>query len=1634
MEFKDLLAKFRAKSKDERTKGTKFELFCVKFLRKYELYKKEFEKVDMWDNWGFGESDSGIDIVAKTHNGEYVAIQCKCYDENTKLDLKQLSTFFITKDRTFNLQGTPIQFTQYMLMDTADDITAKVTKFINDTDISFTRLDYNSIAQANINWAIFDEKGEIEFYDKKQLRNHQKEAIEAIKKEFEINDRTKLIMACGTGKSLTGIRLFDNMIDNGQIGVFFAPSIALVAQTLKESFEQSEKSFRAFVVCSDKKVGSQNSDDEDMKAYELPIPPTTDENNLAKYIKQDLDKNERVIIFSTYQSIDVIIKAQKLLNKEFSLVICDEAHRTAGVKIIKDGVSLESVFHKVHSDDNIKATKRLYMSATPKIFSQNAKSKADKDNEVELYSMDDEDIFGREAYNLKFDKALALGLLTEYKVLITIINQEQVAEVTNTLSKAKKDGYVNLNIDGKETPVDIELIGKILATYKSLLKNDVYTIDTTGNKEALEEDTSKIMKRAIAFNNSIAVSKTRQSVFEPTIALYNDLVKKDNQKVHIDHIDGTMNQSIKNTKLSWLKENNDEIRILSNARCLTEGVDVPALDAVIFFDARDSMVDIVQAVGRVMRKSPNKQYGYIILPIMLDIKSEKDFDQILDSKDFKGIWKILKAIRSHDESLVSEVEFTKKIKINAVGDKLTNKETTNGTKGGGEIEPTSSDIKRDGGSYTQEDLFTAQRLEELAKTMYAIIPNKLGDREYWGSFAKNIAKIVPILELRIKELLNSDEKVKKEIEKFLKALRDNINSSITEQDAITMLIQHIITRPIFEAIFPNGEFKLKNIVSKSMERVYDKLERHSLSDETKSLSSLYKSIGDNANYAKSDKEKQEIIKNLYDNFFNNAFKKESEKLGIVYTPIEVVDFIIHSVNYALKKHFGKELKDKKVNILDGFTGTGTFIVRLIQSGLLDENLIHKYKNELHANEITLLAYYIANLNISAAYHQALGKSDADNYLMPPKLLLTDTFEMEETKEFLPALEDEILGENKENRRTQRNTPIDVIIGNPPYSNGQGSANDDNKNTQYPNLFQAIRNSYTKESQSIKSKNTLFDTYKLAIRWASDRIEHNGIIGYVTNGSFIDGNSDDGLRACLESEFSYIYVLNLRGNQRTQGEESRKEGGKIFGGGSRTPVAITLLIKKEQNGIKVNEKAEINYFDIGDYLSREQKLNILNHLHDISKVDFTRIIPNKFNDWIDQRDESFNKFVEIANKNTKFKQGLDIFECFSQGVVTGKDTWSYNFSKSELAKNIEKSINTYNEERLKKQSDKNYSLTNDLTKISWGGSLKERAENNRELIFDKRAIYKSLYRPFNKMYLYYGSGYNHSHCQLDKIYPVGSNLTITINDIGGGDFGAIICDGIFDIHLFKQGLGFPLYYYEKVEDNKLNLNDSNAVIIDGYERKDAIRDWALAEFQKVYNNRNITKEDIFYYIYGLFHSKEYISKYKNNLSKMLPRIPYCIDFWGFSRIGKELANIHLNYENIDIKLSKAKLITKTQNSLFDQAEQLSDNDFKVDKMRFEKNIKITDKPSKIIYNNKIVIANIDEKAYDYVVNGKSAIKWVMDEYKYDIDKKTGSGIINDPNLYSDDPRYIVDLMMKVIEVSLRSVELIEKLPALDIIER
>lgn len=1603
------------KYETSREKGTSFELLCVKILRAWKD-RFNFERVDLWSEWGFGEKDCGIDIVARDKYGEYTAIQCKFYSKNKKIYQDDIASFFMAITRTYTLDNEKISFSQSILMDTAKDLADKKT--FEERIINFKRIDYTELKEANIDWSQFKKHNEIVFNPKKKLKDHQIKAINACLEELKTTSRTKLIMACGTGKTLCSIRLLDKELKEGNIAVFFAPSIALVAQVLKESLEQSEKNFSPFCVCSDTKVGK--NDDEDMKTYELPILTTTDSQKLAEHIKKDLEANARVIIFSTYQSIDAVILAQKLLNENFSIIIADEAHRTAGFAL-KD--KAQSYFLKVHSDENIKADKRLYMSATPKIFTEGSKIKA-KNDETLLYSMDDNKIFGNVAYELDFGSAQAQGLLVEYKVLISIIDKQSVVNITNDLAKKnnekkKTQSLIIATKDENEYEIDIELVAKIIATYKNLIKQDVFIVNGE-NKEYLDnEEKQDTMKRVIAFNSSIRNSKIRTNIFNPIIELYDKKTNSKKQNIDLKHIDGTMNQSQKNLKLSWLKEKNNEIRILSNAKCLTEGVDVPALDAVIFFDSKDSIIDIVQAVGRVMRKAENKKYGYIILPIMLDKNEELKYDEILSSDKFKIVWKVLKALRSHDKSLVSEAEYIKKLATSTTTISI-NDETSTATKGGD-----TSGIETSALAGLQNTTYESDvNFVELTKRIYSIIPNKLGDREYWSSFVKNVATIVPILESRIKALLVNDENIKEEFENFLKALKSNINSNIKEQDAITMLVQHIITRPIFEAIFPKGEFRDKNAISQSMDKVYAKLQEYGLEDETSKLASLYKSVSENTNYAKSDREKQEIIKNLYNNFFNSAFQKESEKLGIVYTPIEVVDFIIHSANFVLKKHFKKELKDKGVNILDGFTGTGTFIVRLLQSGLLNENLEHKYNYELHANEITLLAYYIANLNITAAYHSI--KEDS-KYLMPPGLLLTDTFELEEHKENL--YESEFFGENIKNIQKQKETKIDVIIGNPPYSSGQKSANDDNKNTQYKRLNARIADTYIKHGTQTLKKN-LYDSYILAIRWASDRIKENGIVSFVTNGSFISSNNMQGLRACLEQEFSAIYVLDLRGNQRTEGEESEKEGGKIFGGDSRASVAIMLLIKDEKYK---GEKAELYYYDIGNYLSREQKLGLLDYFKDISNVDFKRIKPDKYNDWINQRDESFYDFVELANKNTKFKDGLDIFECFAQGVLTSRDSWCFNFSKDELTKNMQNTIEFYNNECENFAKDKNYIFNKDESQISWSENLLNSARNNKIYTFNENSIRTCLYRPYNKIWLYYSATFNERRYQLDSIYPMSKkayeNKAIVITGLGTNkDFSALMSNIITEYHTQSNGQIFPLYYYEKSSEEalkELELKENS----NEYQRKDAIRTWALNEFRQKYKDEKISKEDIFYYIYGLFHCKEYKEKFKNNFSKMLPRIPYCKDFWGFSKIGRTLAELHLNYETIELKESKA-IYDLHDKSLFSDISSLKDEDFKVSKMRFERGEKISQKPSRIIYNDKISIINIPEKAYDYRVNGKSAIAWIMQRYQVTTDPQ--STITKDPNLFSDNPRYILDLLLKVIEVSVRSVDWIEKLPQMEIL--
>ena len=701
----------------------------------------------------------------------------------------------------------------------------------------------------------------------------------------------------------------------------------------------------------------------------------------------------------------------------------------------------------------------------------------------------------------------------------------------------------------------------------------------------------------------------------------------------------------------------------------------------------------------------------------------------------------------------------------------------------------------------------------------------------------------------------------------------------------------------------------------------------------------------------------------------------------------------------MNKEFGKSLSEHGVHIIDGFTGTGTFIVRLLQSGVIKKgDLLYKYINDIHANEIVLLAYYIAAINIEETFHEL---SEKKEYTPFDGIVLTDTFQLYDNKYENNEYILDTLEENNARANRQKELPITVCIGNPPYSVGQKSQNDNAQNLKYKNLDSAIANTYVKFSMAQSNKAT-YDAYIRAFRWATDRIEENGIISFITNGAYIDNKGMDGFRKCLLEEFSSIYVFNLRGNQRTSGEMSKKEGGKIFGSGSRTPVAITCLIKnknKEKDGY-------IHYYDIGDYLTREQKLSIIKKFENVSNIEWKMIKPDQNNDWINKKSDKFGKFIPLINKENS------VFTISSSGVTTARDYWVYNFNKSSLLNNMNKMIDTYNMEvkkNLMNINDIKNSVTKDETKISWSRALLNSLRNGKEKYLDCNKVTEALYRPFCKEYFYYSLDFNECQYKTRRIFKE-KNPTIIINGTSSGkDFSCLMTDKVFNFHTLSTSMAFPLYYYDDTESNQTSfmINEN---------KYDGISNWIYEKVIEKYENKSVAKEDVFYYVYGILHSKDYRETFKFDLKKSLPSIPLVDnyeDFIKFSKSGKKLADLHLNYEKI---------------SPYKDCEIIKNNDnYKVIKMKFGKN---KDK-SIIQYNDNIIIKNIPSKAYEYVVNGKSAIEWIMERYAITTDKK--SGIVNDPNDWCkevNDEKYIFNLLLRIINVSVKTVDIINSLPKLN----
>ncbi|GHP32180.1 helicase [Helicobacter pylori] len=1193
--------------------------------------------------------------------------------------------------------------------------------------------------------------------------------------------------------------------------------------------------------------------------------------------------------------------------------------------------------------------------------------------------MDDVDTFGEEIYTLNFERAIALDLLTDYKVMILAVRKENLSGVTNSVNqKISRLEAQGTKLDKKL--INNEFVCKIVGTHKGLAKQDLIALDNENQEDHNLQNKydATPSQRAISFCKSIDTSKRIKDSFETIMECYDEELKKKSFKnltISIDHIDGTMNCKESLDKLENLNQfKPNTCKVLSNARCLSEGVDVPALDSIVFFDGKSAMVDIIQAVGRVMRKAKRKQRGYIILPIALEEHEIQNLDEAVNNTNFKNIWKVLKALRSHDPSLVDEATFKEKIKIF-----------------GSDDEKKQSDEKT---------LFDAILLQDLADAMYNVMPTKLGDRNYWENFTKKTGNIARTLNNRLKIIF---EKNPEFFHGFLDSLRENIHQNIKEDEALDMITSHIITKPIFDALFGDN---IKNPISKALDKMVEKLSSLGLEGETKDLKNLYESVKTEATRAKSQKSQQELIKNLYNTFFKEAFRKQSEKLGIVYTPIEVVDFILRATNGILKKHFNTDFNDQSITIFDPFTGTGSFIARLLskENNLIsDEALKEKFDKNLFAFDIVLLSYYIALINITqAAQNRDSSLKNFKNIALTDSL---DYLEEKNDKGVFPLFED--LKENKEIKTTMEKQNIRVIIGNPPYSAGAKSENDNNQNLSHPNLEEKVYETYGKNSSSKVSGATTRDTLIQSICMASEVLKDRGVIGFVVNGGFIDSKSADGFRKCVAQEFAHLYVLNLRGNARTSGETFRKEGGKIFDSGSRATIAIVFFVK--DSSVTNNT---IYYYEVEDYLKREEKLNRLAHFTDLDAIPFETIIPNNKGDWINQREDGFEKLIPLK-RDKKLKIFDTIFDLNSNGVATNRDHWVYNFSPDALRCSVQKCIDTYNadlkrfNERFREafkqrakgvKSDKLYKqlndkeITTDKTKIAWVQNLKTQLIKGKKLDdFSQEKISVSLYRPFNKQYFYYERELSWSFYSMKKIFPDKSAQNVVINTgVGNGkDFSALVSDFISSHDLISNNQVYPLYHYDDLGN-----------------RYNAISGYALNLFRRHYGDNSITEEEIFYYIYAIFHHKDYLEKYKNSLAKEAPRIALSDDFKELSTLGKELGELHLNYESGEMHES-VKYTTLMNAEI--------EGYYDVEKM--------TKKGDRILYNHNITITNIPQKAFEYVINGKSAIDWVIERYQKTRDKE--SLIENNPNHYAGG-KYVFELLCRVITLSKKSVDLIEKI--------
>lgn len=1533
------------------TKGKIFEKLVLSFLQTDPLYRDKFSDIWLWAEYPYrnGRQDFGVDLVAQEVNGTMCAIQCKFYTRTiSKKDIDGLLE-----------AASGSEFDSVMLVYTGQGYGRNVENALKGHKCHV--LNFESLASSNVDWPNL--AAGVTGIQRRQpytLRPHQKEALYNVVSKFDDTTRRgQLIMACGTGKTLTSLWIAEQMVGRGGIVLYVVPSIALMQQAIRYWAEQQNIPHSYVGVCSDTKVSHGEND---IPIMEMEISVSTDSDRIAAALQHDPHRMK--IVFATYQSMGVIVEAQKSSGIKFDLILGDEAHRTTGVE---GKSSFTLIHHDVHAD------KRLYMTATPKVYKRH-----DKHENIGVYSMDDHSAtYGPVMHRLGFSESIDRKLLTDYKVLLLGVAEEYGKKALEMVESTTDEGDVNLSYGAR-----------MLGLYRVLERPDI---------------SSKPLRTAIVYTNRIRDSHVFAKRFK-------DLSLKDTSfRCDARHVDGTQNATIRANRIQWLRESDgDPCRLVSNARCLSEGVDVPALDAVCFMNPKSSQVEIIQAVGRVMRKVPGKTVGHVIIPLGVPPGAGPE-DVLSNKKSFEMVWNVLRALRSHDERLDVEVntaDLKKKVpgRIKFVG------------------------IDREGRWRDQQDDIKKIPLGDLdipVAALYPKIVDEVGDRLYFSKWVSDVADVVARLQERIHTVIAGPSRER--FGAYMKGLRDTIRAGLTESEGVEMLAQHLVTRRIFNTLFGSDGFAKQNPVSVYLDAILDDLRAHGLDTELYDLEEFYRGIERRVEGLNTHDARQPVISELYGSFFKKAFPKMADRLGIVYTPTEIVDFILRSVDYILRENFGLGLTDKNVNIIDPFAGAGTFLARLLSAdlGLIKSvDIERKYKHEIFANDIVLLAYYIAAVNAESVCGQRTGKFEAFDGMS-----LTDTFNRGDLTEHMG----DTTAVPKACTRRPRNAKITVIVANPPWSAGQTTANEDNPNIKHPEMERRVTNTYVRHVSHITQKKGLYNSYIQALRWASDRVESGGVIGFVTPSSYLTGNAEAGVRACLYEEFTDIWVFNLRGNVKNK-ETWKQEGGKIFGSGSREGVAITILVKNP-----TKKGCTIHYKAVPDYMTREEKLDMVQNTN-LSK-DWDTIKPDRYTDWLNQRGktgEKFQTYTAMGSKEGKHgKTDRVLFNQYTVGTSTGRDAWVYNSSPTTLKDNMRRCIdycNSQNPDVFKidpKQTAWNPKLSTELRKlISF-------------LQFNKQHIRPALYRPFSKRLLYFDPVFI-TRPQIRRFYPSGTmaNPSIAMPDNIKGDLSTMITDTTPDRYVGETSQIFP---HETTNKQRISKNMSNLSIVVPDKIKgefsvfitditpdisvvdhgrifpmkvdremiDNITDWALNQYRTTYKDDTIAKGDIFYYTYGILHHTGYRTTHQKSLVRGLPRISMAPDFWAFSEAGHQLADLHLNFETCpryDLGEQLHAIPDQPKNIRFGRKTSTDHGSAKT----ADQSILIIEEC--IIYDN-IPIPN-------YKVNGRTPVGWFVDRYRFSTDKK--SGITNWPleHYNGEQVRAIIE---RLVYVGMESDRIIRSLP-------